>query len=349
VRPLAAAVLALGILAVADPARAAPSLAEGYKVGVAETAFVDTARQRPLKVRIWYPASPLARERSVTYDFSFKGRAAHNAEYVGGELRRSLILLSHGDRGSNADQCWLAEVLARHGHIVAAVTHYKNNNRDSSPEYTIRAWERPQDVSFVASRLLEAPAWAARIDPARIGAAGHSSGGYTALSLAGAVYRPLLMGAYCASSDAGPDCALARDAHIAGIDFAKAADSYRDDRIRAAFAMAPALGPGIDAGSLKRIAIPVHVVAARDDELVLYRDHASRYAAGIPGAELTALDEGGHFSFMPRCSLVVTAALYFYRHDICGSHSRVDRDAVHEAVAARAVDFFGRTLKAGAP
>jgi predicted dienelactone hydrolase len=332
------------LLLFALPAQAAPPASVSYEAGVIETTFVDAARRRPLKTRIWYPADPLAKEKPIAYDFAYKGRAAVGAGYVGGELKRGLILMSHGDRGSNADQSWLAEALARHGYIVASPAHYKNTNRESSMEYTIRAWERPQDLSFVATQLLADPAWSARIDPARIGAAGHSSGGYTVLALAGAIYRPAQMGAYCAGPQAGPDCRLAKGARISEIDFTKAEDSYADPRVKAVFAMAPALGPGIDATSLAGIHAPAHIVAARDDELVLYRDHAARYAAGIPGAELTTLDEGSHFVFMPRCTLMVGAILYFYRHDICGSHSSADRPAIHELIVGKAIAFFDEAL-----
>jgi predicted dienelactone hydrolase len=306
--------------------------------------FVDRARSRPLATRIWYPAAPGAAEVDQAYERAFVGRAAPDAPFAGGA--RPLVLLSHGDRGSNVNQAWLAETLAANGYVVAAVAHWMNTREQNTPEDTIRAWERPQDLSFVLSALLADPTWQPRIDPSRVGAAGHSSGGYTALALAGAVYQPLRMREYCRGPDAGPDCALAAQARIDRIDFAPASRSWRDARVRAALALAPALGPGMDPASLQAIRVPVEIIATADDELVPFRWHAARYAAGIPGAQLITLPEGGHFAFMPLCTVPATVFTWFHRFDICGRRHDVARASVHATVAAAGLRFFDRTLAA---
>ena len=106
-------------------------------------------------------------------------------------------------------------------------------------------------------------------------------------------------------------------------------------------ALAPVLGPGVTAQSLRRITIPIEIIASRTDELVPFDLNAGRYARLIPHARLTVVPEAGHFVYMPVCSeagrVIATA--------VCvDSSPSVDRAAVHERAIARALDFFGRSL-----
>lgn len=310
-------------------------------VGYAERDFLDTVRERPLSVRIWYPAAVSAQQGVLSYGFMSRGYAAKGAEYLGGDAR-PLLLLSHGDRGDSANQAWLAEALAGSGFIVAAVDHWHNSSTDAVAEETVRVWHRPADISFVLTELLRDPAWGARIDRRRIGAAGHSSGGYTVLALAGAIYRADLMRAYCASSPRPPDCQLADKADFSKIDFSQASADYRDDRISAVFAMAPAVGPALAADSLRAIAIPVHIVASLDDEVLPYAFHAGRDQQLIPGATMTALPAAGHFVYLPECPRLAAWFIDLMQpFDLCGrARPDVDRHAVHRAVAEQAEQFF---------
>lgn len=334
-RLLVALALALGAASVEAELRPG-------KVGTIELALADHGRGRSLPTQLWYPAAAGAAETELAYERAFKGRAAVGA--APDANRHPLVLLSHGDKGGKSNQSWLAEVLAANGYVVAAVDHWQNTRHDATPEGTLRVWERPQDLSFVLSALLADAAWAPRIDATRVGAAGHSSGGYTALALVGARYRPLQMGAYCAGTAAGPDCTLARGARLESIDFTPADRSWRDDRVRAAFAMAPALGPGMDAASLKQVGVPVQIVAAHNDEVLPFAAHAAHYAALIPGARLLTLPDGGHFAFMPECTLPATLFTWFHTFDICGRRHAADRATLHATTVTAALRFFGQAL-----
>ena len=58
--------------------------------------------------------------------------------------------------------------------------HYRANTYDSSALYVRnRIYQRPRDISLVISHLLADKEWGPRIDPAQIGVAGHSQGGFT--------------------------------------------------------------------------------------------------------------------------------------------------------------------------
>src|SRR5262249_49682178 len=119
----------------------------------------------------------------------------------GGLLRTSIyfnglrlftpIMFSHG-RGSNGlYYAWFAEFLASHGYIVAALNHYRANTYDSTIAYLAnKLWQRPRDVALSISFLLNDPLWGKAIDADRIGVAGHSQGGFTALWVRGASINP---------------------------------------------------------------------------------------------------------------------------------------------------------------
>jgi predicted dienelactone hydrolase len=337
------AALALLLASLGLPAAAAD---RPGKVGVTEILFTDAARNRPLATQLWYPAAADAREADLHYERAFRGRAAVDARPGG--TRHPLVLLSHGLGGGKSNQSWLAEALAARGYVVAAIDHWNDTRAHGTPEGGLSVWERPQDLSHVLSALLAHPSWSGRIDAGRVGAAGHSSGGYTALALLGARYAPLQMLAYCQSAGAGADCAFRNGARLEKVAFANAGGSWRDPRVRAAFAMAPALGPGMDPDSLRAIAAPVQIVAAENDEILPFHAHAAHYASLIPGARLLSLPDGGHFVFMPRCNVPATVFTWFHRFDICGRHHDADRAAVHAAVGTAAAQFFDRALGSAA-
>jgi predicted dienelactone hydrolase len=62
--------------------------------------------------------------------------------------------------------------------------------------------------------------------------------------------------------------------------------SYKDPRVRAVFAMAPALGPAFEKDSLQAIAIPVEIVAGERDTIVPVDSGAESIASEIPGSLL---------------------------------------------------------------
>lgn len=325
---------------------ALPLIGWASGIGVTDLEFKDESRDRPVAVKIWYPIEGSQRASSMSYDLAFKGHARKNGTFLEGSGRRPLVMLSHGDRGSNVDQSWLAEALASDGYIVAAVSHWLNTWRENTPEATLKVWDRPKDISFAIGELQAHPVWGPRIDPERIGAAGHSAGGYTSLALAGAIYSPLQMSEYCKAQSDARECNLGDGADLDSIDFTQSKVSYKDPRVKAIVAMAPALGPGIKTSSLAEISTPVLVIAAKDDELLRYELNAEVYAHHIPGAELILLPKGGHFVFMPECTFMGKVFTYFHRFDICGRRAKVedDRPRLHIQIEEAVIAFFKANL-----
>ncbi|HZU87825.1 MAG TPA: hypothetical protein VE993_01075, partial [Stellaceae bacterium] len=289
--------------------QAAEPAASTFQIGMTRRQFVPAApydwRGDPrhvLATMIWYPAVPDAQETPQRFGppgrpFFDLGRAAVNAAIAPSPARFPLILLSHSSGGIAANLAWLGTALAAHGYIAAAVNHPGNNAIDgyTVPGFTL--WGlRARDLSAVLDGMFKDPTFGPRIDPRRIGAAGHSLGGYTVIAIAGGIASHERLREFCASPAADRTCgpptqfpdlgakveALARSdpAYRATLD--ETGWSYRDPRMRAVFAMAPGLAQAFLPASLARIDIPVAIVAGAADEVVPATSNAEFLAAKIP-------------------------------------------------------------------
>jgi predicted dienelactone hydrolase len=267
-------------------------------------------------------------------------------------------MLSHGTGGSAAIVAWLGTALAAQGFIVAAVNHPGNNGLEQyTPQGFSLWWERAKDISVVIDQMLVDSTIGNRIDAARIGAAGFSLGGYTVIALAGGMTDRSAFIDFCKSPKADNICKTPPEFpgdlfNISG-DLARtdsdyrnsinhAGDSYRDPRIRAVFAMAPALGPAFPPGGLAKISIPVEIVAGASDSNVPIDSSARYFAAHIRGARLTIFPGGvGHYDFLDSC----TDQGRKIRPLLCDDATGVDRDVIHERTIAMAIRFFGANLR----
>ncbi len=296
-----------------------------------------------MPTRLWYPAEgpPVAHE--AAFSGIFISHAVPDAPMAKTPERLPLVVLSHGSGGSSADLCWLAEYLAARGFLVAAVEHVGNRYNDDSPEGFVAVWRRPPDVSRMLDALLAEGRFGPRIAPERIGAAGFSAGGYAVLALAGAIYSPQLMAEFSRSHHNEKTDALVKHVDFMSIpDLELASGSYRDERIRAVFAMSPAVAPGFEPESLAQIHVPVSLVVGAQDEWLPPADHAEPLAQRIPGARLTVLPAGGHFLFMPLCNAIGLQ----HAKEVCVDRDpSVDRAALHEQVRALAFGFFAEALE----
>jgi predicted dienelactone hydrolase len=340
-----------------------------FKVGMMGRDFVPPEPydwrgdpKHALATMIWYPADAGAQEKPLPLGppgrpFFDGGRVATDAVLAHTPAKFALIVLSHGTGGTAGNLAWLGTVLAAHGYIVAAVNHPGNNAIDG---YTVPGfrlwWLRALDLSTVIDGMLADPTFGPRIDPKRVGAAGHSLGGYTVIEIAGGITSIEHLRAFCTSPKADKMCiappefadlrpkseALAKTdpAFRAALD--RDSRSYGDPRVRAVFAMAPALGPVFLPDSLAHIDIPAAIVAGASDEIVPIGSSAQFLAATIPHAELTILPGSvGHYVFAGIC---LEAARAILPSRLCNDAPEVDRAAIEAETAALAVRFFDRTL-----
>jgi predicted dienelactone hydrolase len=277
----------------------------------------DAVRRRPVSCDVWFPAA--------------------------GGAPVPLVVMSHGAGGAPVNYAWLAEYLARSGVIVLGVAHYGDSwqygAETMDPAAAARLWLRPGDCTFALTQLLESGAFRDRIDTARIGALGHSSGGATAVALAGAALDSAALVEYC-RSDAGErdrGCGYARTSGVQEAIPDEAIRNSRDSRIAAAVVLDPAAGPGYSAASLGEVRIPVLVVGSRDNDFLPFEAHADHFGRLIPNATVLTLDRGeGHFVYLnDGKDDIAVHGVPLYR-----DRPGVDRKAVHARLAPEILSFF---------
>ena len=284
----------------------------------------DPVRDRPVWADVWFPASGVAE------------RPAPGAAFP-------IVVMSHGASGAAENYSWIADYLARHGVVVLGVSHHRESwlygPETIDPGAVTRLWDRPGDCTFALTQLLMSGNFEGRVDPSRVGAIGHSSGGATVLALGGATLDPAALGAYCRSEAAAADrgCDYARQPGAPRPAPPEATRSYRDSRVIAIVALDPAAGPGHSAASLAEVRVPVLVVGSEDNDFLPIEHHAARYAALLPHASLVRLRDGeGHFVYLNSC----TSDLSVNGVRLCVDREGVDREAVHARLAPQILAFF---------
>jgi predicted dienelactone hydrolase len=359
-------VVAASVLTLAGTARA--ESAQTYKVGATQRSIVPAkptywrgAKTHELITSVWYPATADAIEAPFLVGppdapLFNAGNFARGATLSPAPEKFPLIVISHGTGGSAAQMAWLGTALAAQGYIVAAVNHPGNNILEP---YTVEGfsvwWERANDLSSVIDAMLQDPTFGPRIDANKIGAAGFSLGGYTMMAIAGAITKPHRILDFCASKLADDACKpapefpnfwdkaqqqLKTDVEMQAA-YREADQSHRDPRIRAVFAIAPALGPVFPVDTLKAVTIPVEIVAGDGDHIVPVDTNARYFAANILHAKLTVFPGGvGHYTFLAACTDAGRSVLPQY----CTDEKGVDRVSVHKDVNDRAIAFFKSNL-----
>ena len=350
---------------------ALPAIAQSTaRVGLASRTFHPAvtrnwrgAEAHELHCVIWYPAVSSAVETPQMIGppdapLLEAGSAMPHAEFAPTLSKLPLIVLSHGTGGTAMQMAWLGTALARAGFVAVAVDHPGNN---ATAPYTAEGfllwWERATDLSEVIDGILADSDIGSHVDATRIGAAGFSIGGYTVLELAGAQTDVGVLYKMCREHpdtttchvqemrDMGsPDEMLATARKSSGESLARAADSYRDPRVKAVFAISPAVAMTQTPESLHAIRIPVEIAVGAADPIAAPRDNADYLRANIRGARETTLPGNvAHYTFLDTCTAAGKAKLPVY----CSDGPGVDRDAVHAQVARLAATFFDRALKVG--
>lgn len=220
---------------------------------------------------------------------------------------KGLILLSHGTSGTELNHHNLGTRLARDGYLVAAVRHPGDNWQDRSLVTSGRYFsERPLQLSRVLDALLASPEWGKRIPTERIGAVGHSAGGYSVLALAGAQADRQRSAQHCRTVSDDPGyCSLAKgpggEVPAAAAASSAATDaqpvSVADRRIRAVVVLAP-MAVVFTAESLAAITVPVRVIMAEHDAVLEGKYHGQYVVANLPRAQASTVAGAGHFAFM---------------------------------------------------
>jgi len=310
----------------------------------------------PVTVALFYPTPVVARTQPMG---PWRPVVTPGAPVATAPLK-GLILISHGTGGHELGHHNLATRLAADGHLVAALRHPGDNWEDRSMITSGRYFsERPRQVSRVLDALLASPEWGPRIPAGRIGAVGHSAGGYTVLALAGAQAEPARAAEHCrnVSDDPGfcslgklpsrPQSGQAAPAVAAAVTAQGPAAvqdgplvSVADLRIRAVVAMAP-MAVVFTPDSLKAISVPVRQMVAERDAVLTGKYHGGYVAANLPAAQASTVPGAGHFAFMAQSVWPLASEA----GDAAANPEGFDRVAYHATLENEVADFLDRQLR----
>jgi predicted dienelactone hydrolase len=315
---------------------------------------IETSSEgRVLPIELWYPARASDSE-PVVYpvmlgplrltDIPSPLGAVRDAPVELSGAPHPVVLFSHGSGGMRTQSVYLTEHLASHGFVVAAPDHVGNTIaeqvNDSGLSLPEAARVRPLDISRTLDALLERsasdPALAGSADAERVGVAGHSFGGYTALRLAGATVDVEALIAECTTS-AAIFCTGWQD-------MMQFPESARDTRMIAALSQAPGGAVVMNAGGndgFAAVEIPTMIQGGMTDDTTPFEAESRVPFERVSGPSwLIGLANAGHFTFSNGCEILERAGLAIDAlSDGCRPEDVPWRDA-HRLVNGFATGFF---------
>jgi predicted dienelactone hydrolase len=246
---------------------------------------------------------------------------------VPARLNGRLIVMSHGTGGSALSDHDLARTFALAGFVVAQPEHRGDNWRDRADAGPVSFERRPQEVIAAIDALAKHPSFAAQLRLDKVGVHGMSAGGMTALTLAGAQWSMTSLATHCAESglaDAnfcffGLRTAEQRQQRAEGYrsQVSEVAPGARtetlikltDPRIAAISAMVP-VASLLTAQSLASVALPVAIVRADADTMLLPRfhsDYALKHCSTCKA--ITTLAGAAHFDTLSPWPVAIATAM----------------------------------------
>ncbi len=336
---------------------ATPSLAA--EVGVRQIAIEATEHGRDLIATVWYPADAGGQPVATGGNRVFKSEPASlDAPLAKG--RYPLVILSHGSGSRVQAMGWLATELVKAGFVVAGPNHPGTTSGYSLPTETPKLWQRTQDLSRVIDKLTTDPQWRGVVDADKVGVAGFSIGGATAMEIAGARAKLEAYASYCDSYTKW-DCAwyargvgYVNEAQVKvdkvdlrAIDKSLFEQSNLDPRVKSAVLIDPGLALAYDEQSLKEISIPMTFINLGDPDTIPVGVLADKLASLTPQGTYATIKGSDHFSFLPECKDGAAELLKSVGEvdPICDEVSSRSRADIHAEAARLVLEALQRTLK----
>jgi predicted dienelactone hydrolase len=284
-----------------------------HGVGFLRAEFVDVSRgDRSLPALVYHPAGSepnfgsCYRSFLMTDPLSRLSKPAFCAVEDAPPDRSSapypVVVLSHGNGSQKEAHSFVFEYLASHGFVAVGFDHAGNTGPgQTEPEDELMSVTRALDVSFVIDKLVESfaggeGALSGLGDPERIGVAGHSWGGHTALSIAGIRYSFDVIEEDCKNGDE-PDryyCPLLD--HREEIE-----DEIPDPRVKAVLTYAHDAGHQVSGPNCRGaagITIPfMQILGDSDGFISVQEDGYDCYEKAAGPACIVVLEGAGHLGY----------------------------------------------------
>jgi len=308
-------------------------------VGFQQATAPDPEGQ-PLELNIWYPSDAPAISRPLGL---FQQFVAADAPISGSQL--PLIVISHGTGGGAETHYDTALALAEAGFISVALTHTGDNWRDHAVSFTARNFiERPRQLKLTIDYMLTA--WPGRdhVAGARIGAFGHSAGGFTVLVAIDGNPELARLAEFCREHSDDWGCQRARAQALARgpINDPQAGVWVHDERVKAAVVAAPAAGYAFTTAGLAPVTAPVQLWEAENDRIAPNRWSAENVKANLRSSpEVHVVPSADHFAFIAPCNTALAERV----PEICQDPPGFDRTAFHRDFNAAVVGFFQKQLE----
>ncbi|MHC0068441.1 alpha/beta hydrolase [Nostoc sp. UIC 10890] len=194
---------------------------------------------------------------------------------------KPVVILSHGFSSNRTDMRYIAEHLASHGFVVAAVEHIGSNEEykiDLTDLTTSRLTsmkpqeflERPKDISFVLDELAklnqtDKHPLQGKLTTDNAIVIGHSFGGGTALSIAGAELQVNSLKERCPPV-LGTTVSAGEGLQCVAKDLPENHYQLQDSRIKQAIALNPTSFLMFGETGLEKIQVPTLILASSKDE-----------------------------------------------------------------------------------
>jgi predicted dienelactone hydrolase len=286
----------------AKPEQLRPALALSgpFSIGVRTVELVNRGQadltlqqteDRQLTLEFWYPARDAGAGQPATYQsmtksqqpFLLKGQAYRQAAPVA-DKKFPLVVLSHGYPGNRLLMFYLAEHLASHGYVVAAIDHrhstYGELDQQKAPcaGFLSTLYHRSRDQQFVLTALRDKAQsqlqWlGGNVDTDSAAVIGYSMGGYGALNTVGGCFNfsKDSIAAFTGSKDDTATAFLQRQLNSCAGGQAVTQPKV-DPAWKAAIAIAPWGGQHqlFSPGALQKLTVPVLYLAGDQDEVSGY-------------------------------------------------------------------------------
>jgi predicted dienelactone hydrolase len=327
----------LYLIASFEPRIITPAPVLGYK----EVTFYDKFQKANRELLIWYPVHPIT-PGTISENPWDVFQVAINAVPFITQKKIPVVVISHGYTGNPHQLSWLIKELVNQGYLVLGMQHRDLIDGKAHANH----WQRAQDVRLMIDQL-SANQMANFADLNKIAIAGYSLGGTTAIWIAGGRSTKLntfIPGPEYASGD---DFTRAEEA-LPTLNKEMMARDWRDSRVKAAFALAPAWAWLFDEQNLRKVKIPTYLIASASDEVLVSKNNAGFFGRMIPQAKYQEIPgKGGHYIFISaiensqRKAADPKGELNFLFED----DASIDRGWIQSQVANEGVRFFNSVFK----
>jgi predicted dienelactone hydrolase len=226
-----------------------------------------------------------------------------------------VIVISHGTAENRDTYAYLAQHLASYGFAVAVPEHLGVNSQRFQEYFSglagapdpMESVNQPLDIKYVLDELqrLEQtdPSLQGRLNLQQVGLMGHSIGGYTVLTLAGARIDFKKLQKNCNDSNNFFDLSLLVQCKTTSL----TPTNYPlyDERVKAVLAVNPLAGTILGRGGLNRIKVPLMMLGSSDDIFTPVVQEQIRPFTWLKTQDkyLVLLKKGTHFSTLGESSL----------------------------------------------